>query len=161
MKGGIGTASHRAGDLVVGAIVAVNCFGDVIDPSTGRIVAGNLNKERSGFSDAVTYLLNHPFGESALLPDNTTIGAVATNAKLSKSGATKVAMMAHDGLARAINPVHSMEDGDAIFCMSTGDVQCNLTALGTIAAEVMARAILNAVRAADSLYGIPCCRDMR
>jgi len=160
MKGGLGTASLCTGDLVVGAIVAVNCFGDVIDPATGQIVAGNLNAERNGFTGSAAYLVRHPFDDGLFLPDNTTIGAVATNAKLSKSGATKVAMMAHDGLARAINPVHTMNDGDAVFCMSTGEVQCNLTALGTMAAEVTARAILNAVRAADTLYGIPCCRDI-
>jgi len=160
MKGGLGTASCRIGDLVVGALVAVNCYGDVIDPATGRIVAGNLNPERTGFAGAAKFLIENPFEAGVFLPGNTTIGAIATNAALTKSSATKIAMMAHDGLARAINPVHTMEDGDAVFCLSTGDVKCNLTALGTIAAQVMASAIVNAVRNADALYGIPCCRDM-
>jgi len=154
MKGGLGTASYTSGDLVIGALVVVNCVGDVLD-SKGNIIAGALNKQRNGFADTMKVLSSQPAKIKELFAENTTLGVIATNARLTKSSATKVAMASHDGYARAINPVHTMEDGDIIFCMSTGDVDINLTTLGAIAAQVMAQAIENAVKSADSLYGIP------
>ncbi len=159
MKGGLGTASYKSGDLVIGALVVVNCVGDVLD-SNGNIIAGALNKNRDGFADTMKVLSSQPARRKELFGENTTLGVIATNAKLSKSSATKIAMVSHDGYARAINPVHTMEDGDLIFCMSTGDVEVNLTTLGAIAAQVMAQAIQNAVKSADSLYGIPGYREV-
>ncbi len=159
MKGGIGTASFISGDLVVGALVAVNCVGDVLD-SKGNIIAGALNEEGSGFADTMKVLSSQPTESKELFGDNTTLGVIATNAGLTKTSATKIAMATHDGYARAINPVHTMEDGDVIFCMSTGEVEVNLTTLGAIAAQVMAQAIENAVKSAESLYGIPSYKDI-
>ncbi len=154
MKGGLGTASYKSGDLIIGALVVVNCVGDVLD-SNGNIIAGALNEERNGFADTMKVLSSRPAESKELFGENTTLGVIATNAGLTKTSATKVAMASHDGYARAINPVHTMEDGDIIFCMSTGEVDVNLTTLGAIAAQVMAQAIENAVKSAGSLYGIP------
>ena len=161
MKGGLGTACNRAGDLVVGAIVVVSCFGDVIEPKTGEIIAGTLTPDRKGFADSLKIITGHPDKKSFSFSGNTTIGVIATNAGLSKAGAKKVAMMSHDGYGRAVNPAHTMFDGDTIFCMSAGNLESDLSAIGAMAAEVMARAIVNAVKNADSLYGIPAYKDLR
>ena len=126
MKGGLGTASIAvpagAETLIVGAIVAVNAVGDVIDPRNGSVVAGVRTPDGKGLADARRLLR-----ESAAAPirpgQNTTIGVIATNARLTKVQATKVAQMAHDGLARAIYPAHTMGDGDAIFALATGAIE--------------------------------------
>jgi L-aminopeptidase/D-esterase-like protein len=159
-KGGLGTASHRVGDLIVGTIVAVNCNGDVVDPDTGRILAGTLTPDSMGFADAMKVLTSEQSSYRGGFPTNTTIGVVATNATLDKSMATRVAMMAQDGYARTIRPVHTLGDGDSIFCMATGAVQADVTQIGAIAAWVMARAVVKAVKAAESLHGIPAYRDL-
>lgn len=158
-KGGIGTASIRAGDLVVGAIVAVNPFGDVIDPASGEIVAGTLNTARSGFAGALTLFAE--LGAGGALSSNTTIGVVATNARLDKARARRVAIMGHDGIARTIVPAHTTFDGDSLFCMATGEVAAEVSYVGALAAQVVARAIVNAVKAADSAYGIAGYREIR
>jgi L-aminopeptidase/D-esterase-like protein len=162
MKGGIGTASVQVGDLIVGALVAVNCYGDVIDPETGQIVSGLLNEDRKTFAKTLrTISKNHAAPDGAISPINTTIGIVVSNAKLTKAEATKIAMMTHDGYARAINPVHTMHDGDTVFAAGTGEVDTDCTTLGAIAAEVMSRAVVNGAKAAESAYGIPGYRDIR
>jgi L-aminopeptidase/D-esterase-like protein len=159
MKGGQGTACYKTGDLIVGALVIVNCFGDVIDHHTGRIVAGALNSDGDGFVGTCNTLIRSsniadPFnlGGGAAVT-NTTIGVIVTNASLSKALASRVALMAHDGFARAINPIHTLFDGDTIFCLSTGEVEADCNIVGALAAEVMAEAIVNGVKAADSLFG--------
>ena len=158
MKGGLGTASIQVGgsDVVVGAIVAVNAMGDVIDRETGKILAGARTADGYGFRDTMAQLMAgatfHPRpGE------NSTIGIVATNAKLDKAQAKKVAQMAHDGFARTINPVHSMWDGDTIFAAATGtsSTAADVTTVGAIAAEVMARAVNRAVLTATSIPNYP------
>lgn len=159
-KGGLGTASHRTGELIVGAIVAVNCNGDVVDPQTGEILAGTLKPDGREFADAMKMLSGTEQPYKAVFPANTTIGVVATNAVLDKAMATRVAMMAQDGYARTIRPVHTMGDGDSVFCMATGSVQADVSQVGAIAAWVMARAVVKAVRAAESLHGVPACRDL-
>jgi L-aminopeptidase/D-esterase-like protein len=162
MKGGIGTASTQLpGGIVVGAIVAVNAVGDVIDPATGEIVAGARTEDGSGFADARSLVLGRSglAGESG---ENTTIGVVATNASLTKAQANKLAQMAHDGLARAVYPAHTPWDGDTIFALATGeaDGEADLVVLGAVAADVVAAAILDAVRSADGLDGIPSVSDL-
>jgi len=158
MKGGVGTASAKVGDtgIVVGAIVAVNAAGDVVDPRTGRIVAGARNENGKGFRDSMAELMkgHQVLSETAT---NTTIGVVATNAAFGKTHMTKIAQMAHDGLARAINPVHTTSDGDTIFAMSTGTAKAkaHASAIGAIAATVLSRAIVRAVMQAKSLPGLP------
>ncbi len=160
MKGGLGTASLKIGEIVIGAIVAVNCFGDIIDPSTGRIVAGVLPEEGTDFLGSTYYIKKVLEKGINPLGGNTTIGVIATNAKLNKSEATKVSMMAHDGYARAINPIHTLHDGDTIFTLSTGDLQADVSSIGALAAEVMSSAILAGVKAAVSAYGVQGYADM-
>ncbi len=157
MKGGIGTASiELPGGVIVGAIVAVSAVGDVVDPATGEIVAGIRNEDGSGFTDARQLILSRS-GLVGASGENTTIGVVATNATLTKAEATKLAQMAHDGLARAVYPAHTPWDGDTIFALATGDVagEPDLIVLGAVAADVFAEAILDAVRSAAGLEGIP------
>ncbi|MGA2481039.1 MAG: P1 family peptidase [Spirochaetia bacterium] len=160
MKGGLGTASEAAGGLIVGALVVVNCLGNVIDPATGEVLAGLLDEGREGFAGMTALLATLP-GTADYFPGNTTIGVIATNARLDKAQARRVALMAHDGFARAIDPIHTMSDGDSIFCIATGPLEANLTAIGTLAAHAMSRAILNAVRNAETAYGLPCHAEMR
>ena len=155
MKGGVGTASRQVGDLIVGAIVAVNCFGDIICPYTGRIIAGVLDEEKKNLADTMSIIYSSENSVGNAFSSNTTIGCIAVNADFSKTEATKVAMMAHDGFARAINPIHTMTDGDTIFCMATGGVKSDPTTVGALAAEVMTEAIINAVKSAETAYGIP------
>src|SRR5690349_5972701 len=147
MKSGIGTWSVDLNGIVIGALVAVNAIGDVIDPEDGRVLAGL----RSGGS------LNWMKKNQARSPiqSNTVIGVVATNAALTKAGATKVAQMAHDGLARVIRPAHTMFDGDTIFALAIGDQKADISMVGAFAAEVMAEAILRAVRRAAPAGGLP------
>jgi L-aminopeptidase/D-esterase-like protein len=159
MKGGLGTASESAGGLVVGALVVVNCLGNVMDPETGEVLAGLLAPGRDALAGMDALLASLP-GTGDHYPGNTTIGVVATNARLDKAQARRVALMAHDGFARAIDPIHTMQDGDSIFCLSTGGVAANLTVVGAMAAHAMSRAILNAVRSAESAYGLPSHREM-
>jgi L-aminopeptidase/D-esterase-like protein len=166
MKSGIGSASFVVADsgLVVGAIVAVNALGDVRDRDTGRILAG-ARAEGEGFLDCMAQIMQGATlpGRHAVQPGgHTTIGIVATNASLSKSEATKVAQMAHDGLARTINPVHTAADGDTIFAAATGSatVRADVTTIGSIGAEVMARAVNRAVRSAAGIPGLPAHRDL-
>lgn len=164
MKGGLGTASRKVGDLIVGALVAVNCMGDIVDPSTGKLIAGVLDDNKSALADTMSIISTADSGHTNVFANNTsntTIGCIAVNADFSKAEATKVAMMAHDGYARAINPIHTMTDGDTIFCMATGGVKSDATTVGAIAADVMAEAIVNAVKNAESAYGIPGYKDFR
>jgi L-aminopeptidase/D-esterase-like protein len=163
MKGGIGTAAVRLPDgLVVAALVAVNAAGDIVDPATGRVVAGVRTEDGKGLLDVRTLLRSG--GTPAPRPgENTTLGVVATNATLTRAQAGRVATMAHDGYARAIVPSHTMGDGDVIFTLATGRHagEANVSQIGALAAEVTAEAILRAVRAATGLPGYPAVRDLR
>ena len=163
MKGGIGTASIRMPDgLIVAALVAVNAAGDVIDPATGQIVAGARTADGLGFAD-LRKLLRDGRVQNPRGAGNTTLGIVATNAKLTDAQATRLAAMGHDGFARAIYPAHTMVDGDIVFSIATGShaSAANLSVLGALAADVTADAILRAVRAATSLPGYPAARDLK
>ncbi len=160
MKGGLGTASKKVGDLIVGAIVAVNCFGDIIDPKTANIIAGVLNDKREHLASTMEIISSAELKGKDAFSSNTTIGCIAVNADFSKVESTKVAMMAHDGFARAINPIHTMTDGDTIFCLATGGVKSDPSTVGAIAADVMAEAIVNAVKNAETAYEIPGYNDI-
>lgn len=160
VKGGLGTASARVGDLVVGAIVAVNCNGDVCDPSSGEILAGSMAPGSRTIAGALGLLTGETKGYREGFPTNTTIGVVATNAVLTKAMATRIAMMAQDGYARTINPVHTLGDGDVVFSLATGAVPADPNRVGALAAVVVAEAVVNAVRAAESLLGVPASRDL-
>jgi L-aminopeptidase/D-esterase-like protein len=163
MKGGFGTASITlASGLTVAAAVAVNAVGDIVDPATGRIVAGTRGPDGRGFADARLLLRAGSLGTLPPPGTNTTIGVVATNAALTKVQATKVAQMAQDGLARTIYPAHTTRDGDTVFSLATGtwNGAVDETVIGALAAEVMAEAILRAVRLAQGLPGIPSVTDL-
>jgi L-aminopeptidase/D-esterase-like protein len=163
MKGGVGTASIALPDgLVVAALVAVNAYGDVIDPATGRVVAGVRTADGTRLADA-RVLLRTGAAQKKALGENSTIGIVATNARLTKTQAAKVAQMAHDGLARSITPVHSLSDGDTLFALATGTLagDADVSRVGALAAEAVADAVLRAVRAAQGLPGFPAARDLQ
>ncbi len=160
MKGGIGTSVVELGEgLYVGALMAVNCLGDVVDPSTGQILAGARKLPDGGFADTMQVLKNMPAPSAGW--GNTVIGVVATNAALSKEAASKVAQMAHNGLARTIRPAHTMFDGDTIFALATstaGPADVNL--VGAYAVEAVAAAVVDAVQQATALGGVPAWQDI-
>ncbi len=164
MKGGIGSAAIRMPDgLIVAALVAVNAAGDIIDPTNGRIVAGVRTQDGRSLADARKLLLSGAVRQPARLGENTTLGVVATNAVLTKTQATKVAEMAHDGFARAIYPSHTIGDGDTIFALATGTMPGNadVSRIGALAAQAVADAILRAVRQATGIPGYPAARDLK
>lgn len=160
MKGGLGTYCLKVGDLYVGAIVAVNCLGDVVDPSSGRVVAGVLNEDRSSFAGTEEIMIRQYDRSKDLFSGNTTIGVIATNAKMNKSQANKVASMAHNGYARTMRPAHTMFDGDTIFTMATGEVEVDINVVGLLSARVMEQAVLRAVMTPASLAGFKCYSDL-
>ena len=163
MKGGIGSAAvTMPNGLIVAALVATNGFGDVVDPATGAVVAGALAADGKTFVDA-RKLLRRGDIKFATPGQNTTLGIVATNAVLTKTDATRVAEMAHDGFARAIVPVHTPVDGDTIFAVATGSRTGPADAgqIGALAADVMADAIVRAAKQATSVAGIPASRDLK
>ena len=163
MKAGIGSYSITLPNgLSVGAIVAVNAVGDIIDPDTGRVVAGVRNPDGT-FADARTLLRTGATGPRPRAGENTTIGLVATNATLTKAQAHRVALMADDGFARAIYPAHTVGDGDTVFALATGrwNGEADVTQIGALAAEVMARAIVRAATEATGLPNLPAVRDLK
>jgi L-aminopeptidase/D-esterase-like protein len=163
MKAGIGSASIALpSGLIVAAIVAVNAVGDIIDPATGNVVAGVRNPDGT-LADARKILRAGGTRQPLRAGENTTIGVVATNAKLSKSLAARMALMADDGFARAISPSHTNGDGDTIFSLATGrwDGSADITVIGALAAEAVADAIVRAATQATGVAGIPAARDLR
>jgi L-aminopeptidase/D-esterase-like protein len=166
MKGGIGTASVRAGGFTVGALVACNALGDVVDPATGQVIAGARTSDGRGLLDTRRALLAGEPGKRLIPAANTSIGVVATDAVLTKAQAARLATVGHDGFARSINPAHTMFDGDTLFALGTGasGKPAEMLLLATLAAEAVALATVRAVRAAqamriDGLY-FPAVRDL-
>jgi L-aminopeptidase/D-esterase-like protein len=155
MRGGLGSASVTVGDITVAALVAVNAIGDVVDPSTGEPIAGARSEDGKRLQGTMRSMLRGELLAPMQPGSATTLGVVATDAVLTKAQASKMAQMAHDGFARAINPVHTMTDGDTIFALGTGASgrAANITLLGALGAEMMALAIVRAVRAATRLSG--------
>lgn len=162
MKAGIGSAAARLPNgMVVGAIVAVNAVGDIIDPETGRVVAGARNPDGT-LADVRRLLRSGALSEQPRAAEHTTIAVVATNARLTKEQAHRVALMADDGLARAIVPSHTMGDGDTVFALATGRWagDANVTLIGALAADVLAEAVVRAAAQATALGGLPAARDL-
>jgi L-aminopeptidase/D-esterase-like protein len=165
-KSGLGTASVKIGKgIVVGAIVAVNAFGDVVDPESGTIIAGTRKPVVGGFVNTVKQMQGD-LGQTVLGFASTTLAVVATNAYLTKEAANKMAQMAHDGLARSIRPVHTMFDGDTVFALATGKPPkkgggADPSVVGVAAANVLAQAVVRAVQHAESLGGVPAARDLK
>ncbi len=165
MKSGLGTASIDLGNgVIVGALVVANPLGDVIDSQTGEILAGARRPEDEGGGFADTRrVFKSRLGERPMefgSGENTVLGVVATNAKLTKRGCKKVAQMAQAGVARTVRPVHTMFDGDAIFALATGERPADVNIVGTFAAEVVAEAIQRAVKRAIAAGGLPAWRDL-
>ncbi|RJP17643.1 MAG: peptidase S58 family protein [Candidatus Abyssobacteria bacterium SURF_5] len=162
MKSGIGTACvDVAGGIKVGALFAVNAFGDIVDPSTGVIVAGARLPDDSGFADTACVLKQDPAGTVLGFP-NTVIGLAATNAFLTKEETCKFAQMASNGIAKTVSPAHTSFDGDVVFALSRADSRLSapVSAIGCAAAEAVASAILDAVACAESIEQIPAARDV-
>ena len=160
MKSGLGSFAVSCGELQVAAIIAVNALGDVYDQESGKIIAGLLSIDKKSLADSAKELyklspqkINNPFTA------NTTIGCIITNAKFNKAEATKISSVAHDGLARTIYPVHTQADGDALFTLATGKITAPLDLVSSIASQVAAQAIKNAVLQAKPAYGLPAASD--
>jgi L-aminopeptidase/D-esterase-like protein len=143
---------------VVAALIVVNAIGDVIEPGTGEILAGPRKPDGSGFLS--TSELWEGQSKGAVPPFNTVIGVVATNAKLSKAAASRLARVAQVGIARTIDPCHTMYDGDALFALSLGEKEADISALGAVAAEVVAEAVVRAIQKAETLAGVPAAKDI-
>jgi L-aminopeptidase/D-esterase-like protein len=164
MKAGVGTfAITLSNGLVVAALVAVNAVGDIVDPATGAVVAGVRTDDGKRLADARILLRSPQPAANALSPGaNTTIAVVATNARLTKVQASRMALMADDGLARAINPAHTPADGDTVFALATGrwQGQADVSTIGALAAEALSEAIVRAATQATASGGVPSARDL-
>lgn len=159
MKSGLGIYGIEVGDLQVAAVAVVNALGDVVDVDTGRRIAGLLNEDKTKLVCTEEMMFARYAHKKNIFSGNTTLGCVVTNARLAKTQANKIASIAHNGLARAIRPVHTMADGDTVFVMASGEVEVMPDAVGALAAEVMGRAINRAARAAEPAYGLKAARD--
>lgn len=160
MKSGIGSAAFACGELKVGAIVAVNSAGDIYDFTTGKMIAGCYDYQKGQLMNGEDL-----FYASTAHPDlfhaNTTIGTIVTNAQFNKTQLTKIAGMAHDGMARSINPVHTEFDGDSIYAMANGNIQADINIVGTLAARAFSSAITNAVQSAVSMNSLKTYQDIQ
>jgi L-aminopeptidase/D-esterase-like protein len=166
MRGGIGTASVCVDGITVGALVACNALGDVVDPDTAQVIAGARSEDGQTLFDTRRALLRGVPPRPLIAGTNTTIGVIATDAELTKAQAARLAQMGHDGLARSINPVHTLSDGDTLFALGTGLAgrSLGMMVLATMAAEVTARAVVRAVQSAERLrlgaLDLPALRDL-
>ena len=160
MKGGIGSFCLKTGELMVGAVMAVNCMGDIYDAGSNRIIAGALNEDGKTFAGGEALLIDRYRDETDVFSENTIIGAVVTNAVLTKGEANRLASVAQDGIARAVRPAHTTFDGDTIFAMATGEARANFNAVAALAARSVENAILQGVVRARSLGGFPAFRDL-
>ncbi len=153
MKGGLGTYAVQVGDLKIGAVVAVNCLGDVINPLNGEIIAGALEEDMTTFANTEKMMIEMYDNKKDAFSGNTTIGVIVTNADLTKAEANKVASMTHNAYGRTMRPAHTMFDGDTIFTMATGKVKCDVNVAGLLGTKVMEEAIIRAIKSAESNYG--------
>jgi L-aminopeptidase/D-esterase-like protein len=153
MKGGIGWACVTVDGVTVAALIACNALGDVLDPDPAQPIAGARSTDGKRLLDSRRALLAGEAPKPLIAGTNTTIGVIATDALVTKAQATRLAQMGHDGLARSINPVHTMSDGDTLFALGTGasGKRVGMMTLGTMAAEATARAVVRAVRAAQGI----------
>ena len=161
MKTGIGSYALALGPLKIGAVVALNAFGDIFDWKTSRKVAGLLTEDKDGFRSTADWMKERILPNENKFVGNTSLGVVMTNAALNKTQLCKIAGMAHNGYARSIRPVHTTVDGDSIYAVSVGDVAADQDLIGTLAAEVVSEAILRAVFSAESAYGFIAAKDLR
>ena len=160
MKTGIGSYAVQVGDLKIGAITVLNALGDIYDWKTGEQVAGFLTEDKTGLRSTMEYMSASTESKENKFTGNTTLAVVVTNADFSKSQLCKIAGMAHNGLARSINPVHTSADGDSIYAVSVGNVDADQDLVGSLAAEVVSEAVLRSVYSAESAYGLPAAADL-
>ena len=161
MKGGFGIYCIETGDLQIGALVAVNCLGDVIDPETAEALAGVLDEDMKTILNTEEMMVQGYAEMKNLFSGNTTLGIIATNARLSKSQANKIASMSQAGYGRTMRPAHTMFDGDTIFAVSTGRVDVDISVVGALSARAMEKAVVRAVKQASSLCGFKCHSDLK
>ena len=161
MKSGIGSYAIELGELQLGAIVAVNALGDIYDWRTGKKIAGLLTEDKKEFRDTVSVMKGSIEVHENKFVDNTTIGAVITNAKFDKAQLCKIAGMTHNGYARSIRPVHTTADGDSIYALSVGELSADMDLVGTLAADVMSEAIRRAIENAKTAYGYIAACDLK
>jgi L-aminopeptidase/D-esterase-like protein len=160
-KAGLGSAAVSLGDgLIVGALIAVNAFGDVVDLADGQLLAGARRPDSDEFADTLAVMQGSAGSVAPGSASSTVIGIVASNAQLTKEQANKVAQMAQDGIARAVRPAHTMFDGDTLFALATGGRAADVNLVGAMAAEVVAEAIVRAVKGAQSAGGLPAHTDL-
>ncbi len=155
MKSGIGSCAVQHGELQVGAVAVVNALGDVFDWKNGKQIAGLLSDDRRFLRSTSEYMKRSVAVKENKFTGNTTLAAIITNAKFNKTRLCKIAGMGHDGIARAIRPVHTSADGDSIFALSVGNVEADQDLVGLMAAEMISEAIIRAVESAESAYGYP------
>jgi L-aminopeptidase/D-esterase len=161
MKSGLGFYAVQIGELKIGAVAVVNALGDVYDMDNGKILAGMLNEDQSGFADTEKIMFKDYHKKENLFTGNTTLGVVLTNGAFNKTELTKIAAMGQNGLARVIRPVHTMADGDSVYALSVGEVVADINTIGTLAAAVLGRAINRAVLQAEPLYDLLTASDMK
>lgn len=159
MKSGLGTYAFKYDKFEIGAVVVVNALGDIYKMEDGILLAGVLSEDGQKVVGAEDILLDKIYTDNDFFNKNTTLGCIITNASMTNSQATKVSSMAQNGLARVIWPVHSFADGDCVFTMSSGKIDVDIDVVGSIASEVMAFAINDAVKNATSAYGIKAVSD--
>ena len=160
MKSGIGSYAVQIGPLKIGALVAVNAVGDIFDWRTGRQIAGLLTEDKTALRDTSAFMSASIRVVENRFVENTTIGAVVTNAFFQKAELCKIAGMAHDGYARSIRPVHTSYDGDSLYAVSVGEVEADRDLVGGLAAEVVSEAITRAIAGAESAYGFPSASEL-
>ena len=153
MKGGLGMVGYQVGALKVGAIMAVNCVGDIFSQQENRLIAGVLRDDKKSLAGTEEIMLGNYEDKTDFFSGNTIIGTVITNAKLDKPQANKLASVSHNGIARAVRPAHTDFDGDTIFTMATGEVDASPDVVGIMAARAVEQAIINAVKKAETAYG--------
>ncbi|SHI57642.1 L-aminopeptidase/D-esterase [Desulfatibacillum alkenivorans DSM 16219] len=153
MKSGLGVSMLRQGDLLVGAVMAVNCLGDVVDPKNGAVLAGLLEEDKKSFASTEKIMAGF-YDQDSIFPGNTSIGVVVTNAILQKSQATKIASMSHNGIARTMSPAHTMVDGDTLFVMATGEQKAEPSVVGMMAARAVEQAVVRSVTQTPGAYGL-------
>ncbi|MGG5461989.1 P1 family peptidase [Clostridium sp. B9] len=161
MKGGFGSYAIQVGDLKVGAIVGVNSLGDIVDPSNNKIIAGGLSEDMNAFINTEESLILNYSKPRDVFKGNTTIGCIVTNGNFTKAQINKIASMAQNGFGRTIRPAHTMFDGDTIFALSSNKVDADINVVGLLAAQVMEKAIIKAVKEADSSHGFTAFKDLK
>ncbi|WP_431799206.1 P1 family peptidase [Halobacillus andaensis] len=162
MKGGVGSFAVQVDDLQVGAVVAVNCFGDVIDPYSQRRLAGVYDRKEHTYRKTEAVLIEQMAASpSNRFSENTSLGTVVTNAALTKAQSNKLSDVAHNGFARTMIPSHTFVDGDTLFSLSTGEVEVDVNSLSFLYPYVVEQAVLKAIKAPKGSHGIIAYQDVK